>query len=38
MLAHPDYCPNITLVYNNKALSGLMEGVLRHCSLIEYLY
>jgi hypothetical protein len=38
MLAHPDYCPNITLVYNSKALSGLMDGVLRHCSLIEYLY
>ena len=38
MNAHPNHCPNITKVFNRKMLLDLMDGRLRHCAILEYLY
>ena len=38
MIEHPAYCPNLTQVYNYKALTDLLEEKLRHCAIMEFLY
>lgn len=38
MVEHPTFCPNLTQVYNHKALQDLLEKKLRHCAIMEFLF